>query len=386
MIDTTQSKVSSEALRDATAEAARILTGPTRRRAAAAYLAQRGIDASSLPGNWPLGYAPPGWTRLVDELHVRGFGDGVLLDAGLARRCSRGTLIDVFRDRVIFSVHGQDGAIAGFIGRDLSGAPAAPKYINTAGTPLFCKGTLLYGLHEAGATNLRASRPVLVEGPLDVLAIAARAEQTGDSDLLPVATSGTAVTPTQARLIAETAARCSVPVVVAMDGDSAGRSAALAAGEQLRRHGADVRIALLPNGCDPADYLANPAANLDVFRQANAVPLLSVQLQRAIEIQGDRMQWVEGRLGATRTVAACLTNYPPEEAVARIDAIALALDVAPSTVLTALGAAYTKANALPPADTRVGELLRAASQPAAERHDALSRRTLSRAPAPAVSR
>lgn len=132
--DVSQNVISRSLLHEAIAEAARILTSPVRRRAALSYLAQRGIDAAALPENWPLGYAPPGWTRLVDDLHAQGFRDDVLLEAGIARRCSRGTLIDVFRDRVIFPVHDQAGPIAGFIGRDLSGAPAAPKYLNTAGT------------------------------------------------------------------------------------------------------------------------------------------------------------------------------------------------------------------------------------------------------------
>jgi len=123
---------------------------------------------------------------------------------------------------------------------------------------------------------------------------------TGDADLLPVATCGTAVTPTQARLIVETAATYNVPVVVAMDGDSAGRSATLTAGEQLRRHGLDVLVAVLPNGTDPAEYTANPDRSLNVFRQSGALPLLTAQVQNCIAVQGDRMQWVEGRLAAAR--------------------------------------------------------------------------------------
>lgn len=205
-------------------------------------------------------------------------------------------------------------------------------------------------------------RPVLVEGPLDVLAITARALRNGGADLLPVATSGTAVTPSQATLIAATAACHRVPVVVAMDADTAGRSAALAAGEQLRRHGADVKIAILPNGSDPAEHLANPTASLDAFRESAVLPLLTVQLQRSIDAQGDRMQWVEGRLGAARTIADCLTHYPPEVAITHIAPIATALDVAPSTLLTTLGTAYARANALPPGDTRIGELLRTAAR------------------------
>lgn len=382
MPNTTDPSPSLAALREATSAAARILTAPARRRAATNYLTQRGIDATALPEDWPLGYAPPGWTRLVDQLHAQGIGEQALLEAGFARRCSRGTLIDTFRDRVIFPVQDAGGAIAGFLGRDLSGAPNAPKYLNTAGTPLFTKGSLLYGLHEAAVTNPHATRPVLVEGPLDVLAITTRAIRTGDTDLLPVATSGTAVTATQTRLIAETANRHGVPVVVAMDGDTAGRTAALTAGEQLRRHGAEVKIAILPNGCDPTEHLTNPTATLDVFRQRTALPLLTAQLQRAVDAQGDRMQWVEGRLGAVRDMARYLAGYPPEQAITQTNGIATALDVAPSTFLTALATAYAKADALPPQNTCAGELLRAAARPS--KTAAAIDREASFSPTPAV--
>ena len=117
-------------LSDANRTAAGILTEPSRRTAALAYLQQRGIPADAVPSEWPVGYAPPGWTRIVDQLRGA-YPDEVLVAAGLARRSSRGSLIDVFRDRVVFPVHDLGGCVAGFIGRDLSGARAAPKYLNT---------------------------------------------------------------------------------------------------------------------------------------------------------------------------------------------------------------------------------------------------------------
>lgn len=365
MSNATDSITDRDTLRAVIAEAQSILTRPARRQAALTYLAQRGINGGALPDEWPLGYAPPGWTRLADDLLARGFVEQELLDAGLARRCSRGSLIDVFRDRIMFPVHDHDhdGQVAGFIGRDLSGAPTAPKYLNTSETPLFSKGTLLYGLHEARAASPQACRPILVEGPLDVLAIAARSRLTGDGRLLPVASCGTAVTSTQAKLIAEAAAASSVPVVVAMDGDTAGRAAALCAGEQLRRHRLDVLVAVLPNGIDPAEYLTNAGNTLRVFDTDGALPLLTVQVQNCIAVQGDRMQWVEGRLAAARNIADILASYLPSYAIAQTDWISTVLDVAPSTFAAALGTAYRDAHALPPTGTRTGDMLRAAANP-----------------------
>jgi DNA primase len=317
-------------LQQLTAAAAAIFTEPPRRKAALTYLRQRGIDTTALPEEWPLGYAPPGWTRLVERLHGA-FSDQALLDAGLAQRSSRGPLIDTFHDRVIFPIHNQDGRVAGFIGRDLSGSEHAPKYLNSRQSPIFDKGALLYGLHETETTNPDAQQPVIVEGPLDVLAITTRSRTTGDTDLLPVAACGTAFTVIHARRVAEVAFEHRTPAVIAFDADGAGRTAALTAGEHLRYVGLDVRVAALPTGTDPADHLTRDNSTLNAFRADEALPLLTVQLQRAVDTQGDRMQWIEGRLAAARSIAAYLATYPAGYTAAQIGWIANALDLDTST-------------------------------------------------------
>ncbi len=326
-------------LAEVTTAAADILTAPPRRRAALTYLRQRGIDATVLPASWPLGYAPPGWTRLVDHLRPE-FPDQVLLDAGLARRSSRGTLIDTFRDRVIFPLHDADGRVAGFLGRDLSGHPDAPKYLNTHQSAIFDKARLLYGMHETRAAIPHARQPVIVEGPLDVLAIATRTLATGHADLLPVAACGTAFTSAHARSVADAAFDHHAPVVLALDADPAGRDATLRAGEQLRALGVDVRVAALPYGSDPASYLTQPGNRLDPFNPTHAIPLLTVYVERAIAAQGDKMQWVEGRLAAGRAVAAHLATYPVSHAAAQIGWIADVLRLDATTFTFELAAAY----------------------------------------------
>ncbi|MCW2597575.1 MAG: primase catalytic core domain protein [Jatrophihabitans sp.] len=330
-----------QALREVTAAAAAIFTEPPRRAAALSYLKQRGIDATGLGSEWVLGYAPPGWTRLVDRLHGS-FSGQALLDAGVARRSSRGALIDAFRERVIFGLRDLDGTVAGFIARDLSGNPNTPKYFNTHQHALFDKGRLLYGLHE-GLNLSTASQPVIVEGPLDVLAIAARQATEASGGLLPVASSGTAFTTAQAQRVADVATQRESSVLVAMDGDAAGRAAALNAGERLRNAGLDIRIALLANGSDPADYLARPDATLDTFHAGNGLPLLSLQVENAIARQGDAMQWPEGRLRALRSVAGHVATYPPDQAARQIGWLAEAFHMHPSTVTLELADAFALA-------------------------------------------
>lgn len=324
-----------QTLREVTAAAAAIFTEAPRRAAAMTYLKQRGVDGSNLAPEWVIGYAPPGWTRLYDLLGGR-FGDRALVDAGVAQPCSRGTLIDTFRERVMFGIRDIDGTIAGFIGRDLSGHPNAPKYFNTHRHAAFDKSKLLFGLREGLATS-RTRQPVVVEGPLDVLAIAAREVSTGSTDLLPVAPSGTAFTADQAKRLTEL--RGDSRVVVAMDGDFAGREAALAAGEQLRHAGADVRVAALPNGTDPADYLRHSDANLELFKSDHGLPLITLHVERAVAAQGDAMQWPEGRLRALRSIASYLSTYPPEFAGRQVGWLAETLNVLASTVTDELAEA-----------------------------------------------
>lgn len=334
-------------LQEVTTAAAAMFTAPRRRAAAASYLQARGIEPGALPDTWPLGYAPPGWTRLLDTLAGQ-FPDETLLASGLARRSSRGTLIDTFRDRVIFPIYRPDGHVAGFVGRDLSGASHAPRYLNTHRHPLFDKSALLYGLHEAQTSDtpvrqpaLRppaVRQPVVVGGPLDVLAIAAAAGQDRPaSGLLPVAACGTAFTIAHARQLAESMPHA--PVVVAMDGDAAGRSAATTAGDLLRHAGLEAYIAVLPNGLDPAELLSHGGSTA-AFTPEQALPLLTVQVERAIAAQGDRMQWIEGRLAAGRVIASYLSTYPVEHAARHIGWISRALDVAPSTFTQELAEAF----------------------------------------------
>jgi DNA primase len=173
----------------------------------------------------------------------------------------------------------------------------------------------------------------VLEGPVDVLAVAARARAANQAQLLPVAACGTAFTTAHGRRIRELVPE-QAPVVIAFDGDAAGRAAALRAGEQARAAGLDARIAVLPSGVDPADYLARTDSTLDTFTDAQAVPLLTMQVHDAIAAQGERMQWIEGCHAAARTIAARLATYPVTHAAHQIGWIAnvLSMDAATFTL------------------------------------------------------
>lgn len=199
-----------------------------------------GASGTETP-KWQLGYASGQWRGLTDHLRKKGATDEELVAAGLARISSRGGLIDAFRDRAMVGIRDADGAIVGFVGRDLSGHPHAPKYVNTGTTPAFVKGDHVIGLAEAPA----GTRVVRVEGPFDALAVSAA----GSGQYAGVAPMGTALTGTQADKIAARAVNGRT--WVALDGDKAGRRATEHDFWEMRRRDVDVRLLSVGEGEDP---------------------------------------------------------------------------------------------------------------------------------------
>lgn len=305
----------------AVAEAEQYLCRPEMAARARAYLADRGVEIGGLDAT--VGYAPPAWRNLIASMRGR-FSDDVLVAAGLAKRSARGAPYDTFRNRVLFPIRDVHGRTIGFIGRDLSGNEDTPRYLCTPTTPLFRKSTQLYSPQPRQQS---AGTPVLVEGPIDALAIVARTTREHCA-LFPVSALGTVLSTDQISQL-QVPAGARAEVVIALDGDRAGRKAALAQGEALHAAALTPRIAVLPNGLDPAEYLAIPGNDVSAFTYSNALPLLALQVQAAIAEQGNDMQWVEGRARASRTIATKLSAYGPSYALSQTSWIA---DVLPSPV------------------------------------------------------
>src|SRR5215203_2088663 len=186
-----------------------------------------------------LGYAPDGFRNLLQALHPK-ISHSDLEAAGLVGRSEqRGDLYDRFRHRLMFPIHNAAGRLVGFGGRALGDDKA--KYINTAETDRFHKGTLLYGLHLAKREIRESGRAVLCEGYFDVIGTAACGLEGA------VAGMGTALTPEQAKLLS----RYAEEVVVAYDADNAGENAFRRALPLLLGDGLGVRRARFPGTHDP---------------------------------------------------------------------------------------------------------------------------------------
>lgn len=300
----------------------RLHTGPDG-QPARAVLADRGIDtaASAAAG---LGYAPRAWTRLVEVLRTAGFDDSEMVASGLAMTTSRGTLVDRFRDRIVFPVTDHEGRTVALLGRavdstatDRHGQPV-PKYLNSPDSSLYRKGELLFGLGPARPALTAGARPVLVEGPMDALAVDLADERgrTGGPRVVGLAPCGTALTASQVALLDRAAGGLAERgVVVAFDGDHAGRQAAVRAYELLRQTGAWPHALVLPAGQDPADVLQQhgPAGLHAALRSAAGLPLADLVVDERVDRYTDQLRWPEGQLAAGRAAAKVVVTLPAEQ-------------------------------------------------------------------------
>ena len=209
---------------------------------AIAYLKQRGLTGD-VAARFNIGYAPPGWENLAAALNADNTVRKQLLELGLTVERDKGDgAYDRFRDRIQFPILDRRGRTIGFGGRVLD--DSTPKYLNSSESPVFHKGQELYGLFEARRAVRKLERILVVEGYMDVVALA-------QFDInYAVATLGTATTHEHLERLFRT-----VPeVVFCFDGDRAGREAAWRALENtlpVLRDGREARFLFLPDGEDP---------------------------------------------------------------------------------------------------------------------------------------
>ena len=230
---------------------------------ASEYFSRRGVGAEMLE-RYGLGYAPDRWDGLLSQLGKGPERTNLLAAAGLLSTRDGGGSYDKFRDRVMFPIHDRRGRVIAFGGRILD--QGEPKYLNSPETSLFHKGRELYGLWQARQSAQKLKRLIVVEGYMDVIALA----QHGIEEV--VATLGTATT----REHAELAFRNAEDVLFCFDGDRAGRQAAWRALESALprlRDGRQAHFVFLPDGEDPDSLVRKRGA--EGFRQilAEALPL-----------------------------------------------------------------------------------------------------------------
>ena len=227
------------------------------------YLKRRGLTGE-IAADFGLGFAPDGWDPLLKAVGTNDSVREALLGAGLLVKKDGGGLYDRFRNRVMFPIHDHRGRLIGFGGRVLD--KGEPKYLNSPETPLFHKGRELYGLYRARDALKRVGRVLVVEGYMDVVALA----QFGLDYV--VATLGTATT----RDHLDRLFRFVPEVVFCFDGDRAGREAAWRALENalpVLHEGRQVSFLFLPDGEDPDTLVRKEGAEVFGTRLKSALPL-----------------------------------------------------------------------------------------------------------------
>lgn len=226
------------------------------------YLKGRGLSGE-VSRDFGIGYAPAGWDALIKHL---GTGDkklDQLKQAGMLSEGKSGSY-DKFRDRIMFPIHDRRGRVIAFGGRAL--ADDGPKYLNSPETTLYHKSRELYGLYLARQRSGRLDNIIVVEGYMDVVALA----QFGFKNV--VATSGTATTDIQVEILF----RAADTVVFCFDGDKAGRKAAwraLEAALPKLREGLQAKFLFLPDGEDPDSMVRKHGEEIFAQQIESATPL-----------------------------------------------------------------------------------------------------------------
>ena len=262
------------------------------------YLKNRGIDGSTAK-RFGIGFAPDGWSNVLDKFGQSEEATDRLLATGLVIRKDSGKHYDRFRDRIMFPIRDARGRTIGFGGRTMG--DGEPKYLNSPETVLFHKGRELYGMYEARQALRHIDRLVVVEGYMDTIALARNGID------YVVATLGTATTSEHLNHLF----RLTENVYFSFDGDRAGTKAAWRALENALpqiREGRQIRFVFLPEGQDPDSYVNENGAEAFVQLLEAGLPL-SEFLIRELASQVD-MDTIDGRAKLAEMARPLVNRIP----------------------------------------------------------------------------
>jgi DNA primase len=267
------------------------------RETAIDYLKQRGLSGA-IAADFGLGFAPPGWDNVVRALGTTPERRTLLDRAGLTSE-KNGNLRDRLRERIIFPIHDSRGRVIGFGGRIMG--QGEPKYLNSPETPVFHKGRELYGLYLAKQHTRKLEALLVVEGYMDVVALAQHGVRNA------VATLGTATTAEHLQRLFRTVSK----VIFCFDGDRAGRAAAWKALEttlpQLR-DGLQVSFLFLPEGEDPDSFIRAQGQAAFEAEVARAKPLSDFFFEHLFD--EEHTHSLDGRARAAERAKPLLNQLP----------------------------------------------------------------------------
>ena len=271
-----------------------MLTQDKRASGAMAYLTDRGITRGIID-SFALGYALDRWDGFLQVATRRGFSPQLLERAGLVAPNPKGGFYDRFRNRIAFPIHAATGRPVAFGARALDPDDRA-KYINSPETPVYNKSATLYGLWRDRDAIRNAGVALVVEGYMDLIALAQHGIENA------VASSGTALTPDHARLLRRYAPK----TVLVFDGDAAGATAAMRGIGSLFEVGLEVRVVTLPEGHDPDSYVRAHGAEGFLKLAERAAPAVDF-LMRQFAAQDD-LSTIDGKTRTAHAFAALIAR------------------------------------------------------------------------------
>ncbi|MBD8069179.1 DNA primase [Bacillus sp. PS06] len=252
------------------------------------YLLNRGFTKEIIE-QFEIGYALDSWDYISKFLQKRGYSLELMEKAGLlVKKEDNGSFLDRFRNRIMFPIWDYQGKTIAFSGRILT-SNQEPKYINSPETPIFNKSKTLYNFHHARLHIRKKEQVILFEGFADVISA------TGAGLLHSIASMGTSLTEEQAKMIR----RNVESVILCYDSDQAGIDAAFRASKILSDAGCYVRVALMPEGLDPDDYIKKYGSekfNNDVIGASLTLMAFKMQYFRRgknLQDEGERMRYIE---------------------------------------------------------------------------------------------
>jgi DNA primase len=282
-------------------------------KAALTYLHNRGIS-DEIISSFSIGYALNNFDSLMNALGKRGYSQELLMQAGLAVPGKNSGAYDKFRNRVMIPIKDPRGRIVGFTGRILG--DGMPKYMNTGETEYFIKRYLLFGLDIAVAEIRKTRQAIVVEGHMDAISLHAAGVTNA------VASMGTAFAAEQARLLK----RMADEVVFCYDSDNAGRNASVRAVSIARAAGLKVRVANVPEGKDPDEFIRQHGK--EAFLQVIAQGLEGIDYQVEETILQNNVTNLAGKVEAVSKIIPFLLECKNEiEAAEHIRKLAQRLTI-----------------------------------------------------------
>lgn len=279
------------------------------------YFTNRGILSRTI-NSFGIGYSLNEWKGLLIYLRNKGYSEKEIVAAGLAVNKDNNSY-DRFRNRVMFPVFDYKGRVIGFGGRVLD--DSKPKYLNSPETPVFKKGTNLYGLNFA-IPHIKDRRIIIVEGYMDVISL-------HQYDIKnTVASLGTALTMSQGKLLKRYADK----IIISYDADLAGQNATLRGLEILRNFGFEIKVLKVPQGKDPDEYIRANGRDSFLKLIEESLSLIDYRLGRTKE--GFDLNNTEDKIKYAREVANILIDLDPVEKDIYIKKVAVDIKISEQAI------------------------------------------------------